>query len=186
MDVKEKYGKVFDLIAKLGLFVGDVSQIKSMADRHIFKSEVESFGIPIELYHANGWCYSEIGEYAHIVTLDGENRTISWPDDDRQPCGRFLNLSFSSGAYIFGDDYPTEFFSRFFDELKLLSPVSIDSANKCLYFVMEDAGVAFHSYKEIHKKYREENRIDALRRKAKKAEADLAKLVAQFPPAGSP
>jgi hypothetical protein len=51
---------------------------------------------------------------------------------------------------------------------------------------MEDAGVAFHKYKEIHKKYREENRLDALRRKAKKAEADLAKLVAQLPPAGSP
>lgn len=169
MDMKEKYGKVFDLIAELGLFVGDVSQIKSMADRHIFKSEVESFGLPIELYNANGWCYSEIGEYSHIITLDGENKKISWPDDDKQHCGRFLKISFPSGAYIFGDDYPTELFSRFFDELKQLNPISIDSTNKGLYFAIEEAGTAFNGYKEIHKKYREENRIDALRRKAKRA-----------------
>ena len=186
MNMKEKYEQALAMIADLGIFKEERSQLQSYADRHIFQDELLGYGIEISSYNANGWHYSPIDDYACIITLDGENRTISWPDDDKQICGRFLKISFSTGAYIFGEDYPQEFFQRFFGELKGLSPESVDSANKCLYFSMENAGKAYESYKDILKKYREENRVDALRRRAKKAEDDLAKIVAQLPPAGSP
>ena len=186
MNTKEKYEKVFEMISDLGLFKEERLQLQSYAERHIFQDELRGYGIEISSYNANGWCYSPIDDYAHIITLDGEDRTISWPDDDKQICGRFLKISFSTGAYIFGEDCPQEFFQRFFGELKNIGHESVDSANKCLYFSMENAGNAYESYKVLLKKYREENRIDALRRRAKKAEDDLAKIVAQLPPAGSP
>lgn len=186
MNTKERYEQVFAMISDLGLFKEERSQLRSYAERHIFQDELRGYGIEISSYNANGWCYSQIDDYAHIITLDGENRTIAWSDDGKQICGRFLKISFSTGAYIFGEDYPKEFFQQFFSELKSIGHESIDSANKCLYFSMENAGKAYEAYKVILKKYREENRVDALRRRAKKAEDDLAKIVAQLPPAGSP
>jgi len=62
-------------------------------------------------------------------------RHISWSDDGKQPEDELLLvISFPTGAYIFGDDYPTEFFKEFFQELKTYNPKYTDTTNKTLYF----------------------------------------------------
>lgn len=67
------------------------------------------FGVELpELY--NEYCDLN-GCGAHSVEcllwMDGEHRTISWSDDDRQPSGEWLYcIEFSTGAYIFWRSLP--------------------------------------------------------------------------------
>jgi hypothetical protein len=87
-----------------------------------------------------------------------------------------LCIKFPTGAYMFGEDYPVEFFQRFFLELKSYNPKYVDSTNKGLYFSLDNAGKIHNAYRDIIKKYREENLKDLKQRKIKKMKDDLAKL----------
>lgn len=87
-----------------------------------------------------------------------------------------MEISFSTGPYIFGEDYPQEFFQRFFEELRSLDPDYTDLANKALYWKIENASAAYKAFPEILKKYRELNKEDIKQRRIAKLEADLQKL----------
>lgn len=82
-----------------------------------------------------------------------------------------LKISFPTGAYIFGDDYDTEFFGEFYKELHLVKPKYEDSLNKALYYSVENGKEAYEHYRNTYKKYcdnlverRKQNRIKQLER----------------------
>ena len=83
-------------------------------------------------------------------------RTISCSDDKTQPNNEWLYaITFSYGAYIFGNHYPTETFNKFFDELKTYRPSYCDTVNHNIYFSPENASAIHKNYKGIFEKYRE-------------------------------
>ncbi|MEG7769297.1 hypothetical protein U2086_14745, partial [Listeria monocytogenes] len=84
-----------------------------------------------------------------------------------------LYVGFSTGAYIFGGDYPTDLFQRFFNELKTYSPKYQDSSNKYLYYSLDNAGIFFNQFNDIFKKYNDINREEFKQRKIKKMEDEL-------------
>jgi hypothetical protein len=102
---------------------------------------------------------------------------ISWSDDGSQPLNEWcLEITFGTGAYIFGDDYPVNIFQDFFNELKTLNHKFIDSQNHCIYWTLEEAGNVLEKLPEIIKKYVELNKEDFKNRKIKKLEDELNKL----------
>ena len=79
------------------------------------------FNLDPKTIHSTDW--QKLKENVHIGFFDGERRSISWSDDGRQPKNEtLLYISYPTGAYIFGGDYPTEFFQKFFLELKTYNP----------------------------------------------------------------
>jgi hypothetical protein len=104
-------------------------------------------------------------------------RYIGWSDDGSQPLNEWLlSISFGTGAYIFGDDYPVEMFQNYFNELKTLNHKFIDSANYYIYWTLEEAGNVLIQLPIITQKYIELNNKDSKVRKIKKLEEELNKL----------
>lgn len=157
----------------------DIEDIERSSKCHLFGlelKEVHGFDIDPKIIRNTEW--HNFSDYVSIGRF-GEKyrRTISWSDDNSQPVDELLlKLSFCTGAYIFGGDYPTDFFHQFFMELKSLNPKYTDTANHSLYYSMENAGSVFNSFNDILKKYRELNREDVKQRQILKMKADLEKL----------
>lgn len=104
-------------------------------------------------------------------------RYISWSDDWTQPKNEWLLwISFSTWAYIFWDDYPKHIFEAFWQELKSYNPKYIDTANKGLYFWIEDCKDIFNSFDDILKKHNQLNKEDYKKRKREKLEKQLKEL----------
>lgn len=83
------------------------------------------------------------------------NRSISWSDDGRQPENEWLYvISFPTGPYIFGGEYPEETFRAFFAELKQFEPKYCDTANKSLYFAPDKAKAVYESFWEIYNRHK--------------------------------
>ena len=137
----------------------------------------EEFSIEFDItnYHE----YSNIGcdDNRHLVYMDGVIRTIAWPDDGEQPKGEYLyHICYPCGAYTFSEDYPTETFKAFFEELKSYNPRYIDSRNKSLYFDSKTAKAVHDNYKEIFSKYKAMVQSELDKRKIEKLKSELAKL----------
>lgn len=142
----------------------------------------EKFGLRLE---GGGTSYNVVGAFNNFtrVSLYGEeyNRTIGWSDDDRQPENEWLFcICFPTGPYIFGDyfkdEYPTETFSSFFNELKGFEPKYIDSANKALYYTESSSKAVYEAFGSILKKYQGLVKDELLRKRKKELELELAKL----------
>lgn len=104
-------------------------------------------------------------------------RYISWSEDNSQPLNEWLmTLSFGTGAYIFGDDYPVDLFEEFFNELKTLNHKFIDTHNRSIYWDLESAGNVLQQLPIITKKYQEKNKEDSKLRRIKKLQDELNKL----------
>lgn len=132
-------------------------------DRTIYipKSEFEAFS-----YYKDG--YSE-----------AKGKSIAWSDDGRQPVDEWLYiLSFSTGAYIFGDDYTPQksLFLEFFNELMSYTPDYKDSANSSLYWKIEKSSDIRSKFKEILLKYQAKNKSELKAREIAKLESKLAQL----------
>ena len=122
--------------------------------------------------------YLKLSEFEFLAKY-GEKyrRTISWSDDGRQPDDEWLYvISFPTGPYIFGDDYPSNFFSVFFNELKTYGPKYIDTANKSLYFSYDNAYIIHDNFNEIFSKYKELSVIEYKKRKAERLRKELEEL----------
>lgn len=161
--------------------VFDVDSLEIQAKNHLFGVElVEKYGFNIDPKKIYSTDWQKMKENIFIGFFDGERRDISWSDDGRQPNNEtLLRISYPTGPYIFGDDYPVEFFQKFFMELKTYNPKYIDSANSSLYFSLENAGEIYNDYDSIIKRYYEENNKDLKQRKIKEMKDELAKLEAQ-------
>lgn len=178
-NLEKAYKEIFKVIDKYGSdLVFDIPSLKHGADMHVFGNDlVEKYGFRINPRSIKNTVYQELKSNVHLVFIDGEERKISWPDDDIQPHNETLiKFGYPTGPYFFDGDYPIEFFQRFFNELKSYGPKYTDSANKCLYFTLDNAGKIFNEYDSIVKKYYEENKKDRLAREIKRKREELKEL----------
>lgn len=113
------------------------------------------------------------------LSFHGEDsqQTISWSDDGRQPKNEWLfKICFPTGAYIFGDSYPTETFTKFFDELKSYAPKYSDTCNKCLYFTEETSKAVYENFWSIYKKHQAMVAEEMKEQRKKKLQTELKEL----------
>lgn len=104
-------------------------------------------------------------------------RGISWSDDGKQPQEEWLmTISFPTGAYIFGDSYPTETFKAFWKELKSFNPKYSDTNNHCLYFTEETAKDVYNNYDRLFETYRALVQDEVKEQRKKKLQEELASL----------
>jgi hypothetical protein len=134
------------------------TEIDSSVDiRHNLKlliklEEISSeFGVEIPSYYGYGCNWYELSDYQTIAIYgEAHSRTISCSDDGSQPENEWLYvIRFPTGAYIFGEEYPTKTFQAFFNELKQFEPKYIDSANKALYFTSEKSAAVHAAFPDI-------------------------------------
>lgn len=154
----------------------DVESLLRQSKNHLFGIELkETYGLNIDPNKVNSTDWYKIDE-SFCIGIFGEkhHRTISWPDVKGQPKNEILlYISFSTGAYMFGQDYPTHLFNQFWDELKSYNPKYIDTMNHSLYFDLSNAKGIFNNYKSVLKKYCDLNEVDIKKRKADKLRAEL-------------
>lgn len=124
--------------------------------------------------------YIEITEYQKIMLMgEKHNRTISWSDNGKQPVNqRLYKIGFPTGAYIFGDHYPTETFKDFWGELKSFEPEFADTANHCLYFNKSNAKAVHEAFNDLFRKYKKIDKDTASKREIEELEKRLGKLKA--------
>ena len=177
---KKAYNEIFKAMKKhKDICVFDIDDLEIKSKLHLCGLELkEKYGLNVDVKQVRSFNWIECGEYVHIGWYGNKhNRTVSWPDDGKQPIDeQLVSFKFSTGAYIFGDDYPTELFQKFFLELKSFNPDYSDSHNHCIYFKVERAKDVFNSFNDILKKYYEINKEDAKKRRIEKMKADLLKL----------
>ena len=176
---KKAYKEILKVLNKYkNEIVFDIDNLETKAKHHLFGVElVEKYGFDLDPKRIYSTDWQELRENVFIGFWDGERRKISWSDDGSQPNDEILLcIKYPTGAYIFGGDYPTDFFQKFFLELKTYKPKYIDSHNNSLYFSMENASKIFNTYDSIVKEYREKNKEDLKQRKIKKMKNELSKL----------
>ena len=138
------YDEIFKLLNKYkDQIIFDIEDLQRKALNHLYGLELkEKHGLNIDPKDIHSLNYSRFGEYMSIgLWGDKYGRRVSWSDDDLQPEDEMLlQISFPTGAYIFGNnsafstkDYPVEFFNKFFNELKSYKPKYTDSHNHNLY-----------------------------------------------------
>lgn len=179
-ETEQAYKEILDVVKKYkDTCVYDVAEMESRAKKHLFGIELkEKYGFNLEPKDIQSLDYFRKGDYLSVGWF-GEKyrRHISWSDDGKQPEDELLLwIGFYTGAYIFGDDYPTELFQELFQELKSYNPKYSDTHNKNLYFSMDNAGKIFNEFNSIMDKYYAKNKEDFKERKIKKMEEELAKL----------
>ena len=148
----------------------------------------EEYGIKINLdkkiYKRS---YSKINEYlsfnyfydASADRKKGSGRFISNSDSGNQPKNEWLlNISFSTGAFIFGEDYKeqTPLFKEFFDELKNYMPDYCDDLNSSLYWKLDNSKQIYENFNNILTKYKDKNKSQFNKRKIRKAREELDRL----------
>lgn len=167
----------------------DIDDMVRSAKNHLLLIEwYEKYGLKINhdlKPYSNSYC--KVDDYATFNYFSdaekdkavGSGKYISWSDDGRQPKNEWLfNISFSTGAYIFGEDYKyqQQLFKDFFDELKSYKPDYSDTANNSLYWKLENAKTIYDKFRSILDKYRERNQSELKHRRAEKLRLELAEL----------
>lgn len=178
---KKAYKEIFKVLGKHKDVINiDIKDLEIKSKLHLFGLELKDvYGLEINENRINNTQYQELKENVYLTFIDSERTTISWEDNGKKPKGeRLIKFSYPTGAYIFGGDYPTDFFQKFFLELKSFNPDYCDSANKSLYFKLENAKEVFNNYDSIVKKYCELNKEDFKKRQILKMKAELEKLEA--------
>lgn len=179
-EIQLAYEEILNIIRKhKDNVIIDFEEIERKSKCHLFGVELkEKYGLNIEPKQVNSLEWLDLGEYTKIGMFgEKHGRTISWSDDGKQPQNELLfYISFPTGAYIFGQDYPLEFFQNFFLELKSYNPKYCDTTNKSLFFSLENAAPIFNNFKEIYKKWCDLNREDLKQRQILKLKNDLQKL----------
>jgi hypothetical protein len=190
---KQAYKDIYDVCQKYSdndWYRGDdIRDMMSTAKGHLMLIEwEEKYGLKISHeYNPVKTNYLRISDNLMISYYKnaleehekGSGRYISWSDDGEQPMNEWLfELSFSTGAYIFGDDYDGQrnLFEKFFNELKTYNPDFSDAHNSSLYWKLENAKEIFNKFNEILNKYRKINTSEFEQRKIKKLEDELKKL----------
>ena len=128
-----------------------------------------------------------IGYGVESPHLFGSTHLFKWTKNsiicncDKQPeIDRWLLcISFSTGAYIFGDDYDTETFDAFFKELiKTYKPEFIDYPNNKLFWYIEDTNApkAASSLTQVYDKYLEKHQDKGKQYEIERLQAELDRL----------
>ena len=180
IDTKAAFAKLFRLIEKHNDIYGlDLPAMKREAECQMFKIDlVEKYGFDPSI-NVTSIDYISLGDWIGIGRYGKKynRRTISWPVDGRQPEDEYLlHISFPTGAYIFGEDYPEVLFQEFWEELKAVTPKYIDIVNSALYWPLDNASAAYANYKTVLQKYCEINKKDAKAREVLRLQKELAEL----------
>ena len=112
---------------------------------------------------------------------EGNGRSVAWSEDGKQPVDEWVySIGFSTGAYMFGDDYEGQkkLFQRFFEELRTYKPDYEDLHNNYLYWKVKNAKDIYTNFNEVLKKYRELNQSELESRKIAKLKEEITKLEA--------
>jgi len=177
---KQAYSEILKALKKYkNICIFDVDNLEIDANNHLFGLKLKNeFGLNIDPKRINSLDWNKFGQYKSIARYGKKySRTISWSDDGSQPGDELLfQISFPTGAYVFGDDYPVNLFEKFFLELKSFNPKYIDTANLGLYFSMDNAKIIFNLFDSILKKYYDLNEKDFKKRQILKLKEDLKKL----------
>jgi hypothetical protein len=180
METEKMYKEIFKVLNKFkDDCVFDVDDLKRKANCHIFGVKLkEEYGFNINPKGITSVDFLKLNNYIS-VSWWGEKyrRTISYSDDGRQPVDELLlEISFPSGPYIFGDDYPKDLFGKLFKELKSYKTKYSDTMNHNLYFDMDNASNVFNNFDSIMKKYHDLYKEDYKKRKIEKMKQELEKL----------
>lgn len=171
----------------------DINEFRNRAKNHLLLIEwYEKYGLKLS-HDCNPVNYIHLGNYSDMMVFnDAElckeecrGRSISWPDDGRQPeDGWYYHLGFSTGAYIFGDDYDyqKELFQKFITELKTYNPDYCDTVNHDFYWKIENCKKIFDDFNSILQKYHNINKSELQERKVKKLKVELEKEEAKLNP----
>lgn len=90
----------------------------------------------------------------------------------------FFELQFTTGPYIFGDDYPQALFTEFYEELKeSTKPKYVDDVCHHLYYTEETASNAYEVVQELYQKYCEHYKAEVKKRRIQELQEELANLV---------
>jgi len=183
---KKGYDEIFKVLEKhKDICIFDISDLKLKAALHLFGIDLkETHGLNIGDRRISSLDWNKFGDYRSIAKWgEVHNRTISWSADGRQPKNEILlQICFPTGAFIFGTggtfnkDYPTDFFEKFWLELKSFKPDYTDEANHGLYWNVKNAKEIFNSFDSILNKYHKLNKEDLKQRKIKKMKEELEKL----------
>lgn len=184
MNSAEPYQEILDVMEKNK---DAIKARRSIDIRSRIKDLIKMFAVFSEFsicvedrQEASGGTYYKISEY-QFIGLYGEDhrRTVSWLDDGEQPENEWLYcFSFSTGAYIFGQDYPMKTFNGFFNKLKSYEPKYCDSNNHSMYFSKENAAAVHDDFKSIMDEYREVAKAEFKKNRAKKLREELTHLEA--------
>lgn len=180
---------------KLGGLYGfsDVRDMRNSAKNHLMLIDwYEKYGLKISHDHnPSNYNYLKIDDYIVFSYFNdgerdkasGSGKYISWSDDGRQPKYEWLlNISFPTGAYIFGDDYDyqQQLFQDFIKELKTYNPDYSDTCNKSFYWKLENAKPIYEEFSGILRKYEDLNSAEFKQRKADKLRKELEKLESEL------
>lgn len=191
---KEAYSSILKVCDKYTNFDNqfnfrDIDDMRRSAKGHLMLIEwYEEHGLKIDhQYNPSLYNYFKTGEYlvfnyfgdAERDKANGSGKYISWSDDDRQPKDEWLlNISFPTGAYIFGDDYnyQQELFRAFVQRLKEYKPDYSDTANKSFYWKLDNSKAIFEGFNTILQEFHEKNRSEMKSREAEKLRKRLKEL----------
>lgn len=178
--VKKAYNEILKVLNKYkDVCVFDIDDLEQKAKIHLFGLELkEIYRLNIDPKQVNETNYFKPSEYTWIGWYGEEHgRTISWSVDGRQPKDELLlQIGFPTGAYIFGEDYPTNLFKNFWLELKSYNPDYTDEANHCLYWNIKNAKDIFNSFNDLLNKFYQLNKEDKKQRRIDKIKKELEQL----------
>lgn len=169
----------------------DIDDMRRSAKNHLLLIEwYEKYGLKIPHYSKPySQQYFSVNSYSAFnyykdAQQDKDNcrgKYISWSDDNKQPKDEWLfEISFPTGAYIFGEDYKgqQELFQDFITELKSYKPNYSDTVNHHFYWKLENAKHIYDEFDKVLQKYRERNKSELDERKAERLRKELAELEA--------
>lgn len=180
MDKEKKvYDEILEILHKnKEILIFNFDSLEREARVHLFGLELkEIYGLNINPKQVDSTDYQSFGDKKIGLFGKRYNREIAWSVDGRQPDDEYLfTLGFPTGAFMFGEDYPTIFFQKFWLELKEYKPDYVDENNHCLYWKLKNAKAPFNDYDSLLKKYYEFNKEDIRRRKIEKMKAEIELL----------
>lgn len=186
---KETFQKIIDICEKGTDTEGTLSEIRTKAKNRVIRYEwEEKYGIKLDSdCRFAEYDYVRLDDYQFISYFkdgytchkEGHGRSISWSEGNKQPVDEWIySVGFSTGAYIFGEDYngQQQLFQDFFEELRTHKPDYEDLNNHCLYWKVENAKEIMSQFKVILTKYRDRNRDELKARKIDKLKKELESI----------
>ena len=158
LDVKEKLEKVYEL-DKDDI---DINSYKDDIEKKLIQVEYKlKYDIELKNYEIRRTDWICIERLKGIIYIGKGMNVLNSKEQPRKD-ETLIQFAYPTGAYIFGggwfpdvDDYDSELFDEFFEELKTYNYKYIDELNSCLYFNMENGIKLFKNYDEIFKKYQD-------------------------------
>lgn len=157
--------------------------IEDICERQLLAEKLKDFNITFDDVRDTTFISISDWKGGKMIAMFGPSypkRTILNSDTQPTEDEMLFYISFSTGAYVFGDDYDKELFNRFFEELKTYKPKYIDELNHDLYYDLKKGAKIFKDYDKIFKKYSEEHKKRYKRNKYEKLKKEIQKMESQL------